>query len=372
MTKQQQARQDMKERAQTGLVAAVNNSALEKIKNVQQTLEMSKERLSKAILSNIPVEHIISVGLTLLRAKPELLACDSVSIVAGMFQAAQLGLSLDPILQHAALIPRRGEGGALHAQFMPMYRGLIALARRHPDVVNVDAHIVREQDKFRMVHGTTEEVVHEPAFNVPPKLNNIVGVYAIVKLKGGETKTEFMHLSEVYSIRDRYSKAGDKGPWATDEAEMIRKTAIHRLAKYLDLSPEFSRAVYLDQLALTGVDQHLQITDAGVSHDTLPGDSKRKTATYLPPSPPPEKQPEMQPAKAVAEAPATPFDPVRPEAIQPYKLAIKQAVTKAQLVLVQKAAKNALSAGQITTAEIGALQEMIEEREVEMDGKSRT
>jgi len=56
---------------------------------------------------------------------------------------------------------------------------------------------------------------------------------------------EYMSLSEVDAIKER-SRAGRDGPWVTDFAAMGKKTVFKRLVKWLDLSPEFTRAIEFD------------------------------------------------------------------------------------------------------------------------------
>ena len=97
----------------------------------------------------------------------------------------------------------------------------------------------------------------------------ILGFYAIAKLKDGGHAFEFMSRFQVEAIRDasqgwqqavKYKKESSH-PWAVHFPEMGRKTVIRRLAKYLPLSIEFQTAAALDGMAEGGKDQHMDSMD---------------------------------------------------------------------------------------------------------------
>ena len=72
--------------------------------------------------------------------------------------------------------------------------------------------------------------------------SKILGFYTHAILATGEHVFEWMPLHEVQAIRGR-SQSGNSGPWATDFAEMGKKTVLRRAAKYLPRSIEFSDAL---------------------------------------------------------------------------------------------------------------------------------
>lgn len=69
----------------------------------------------------------------------------------------------------------------------------------------------------------------------------VVAVYAVATLKGGERQFEVMDLDQINAIRNRNGTRN--GPWATDFAEMARKTVVRRLCKSLPLSTERDAAI---------------------------------------------------------------------------------------------------------------------------------
>ena len=63
-------------------------------------------------------------------------------------------------------------------------------------------------------------------------------------LTSGEHLFEWMAKEDVDAIRNR-ARAGGGGPWATDWAEMARKTVLRRAAKYLPRSVSMADALEL-------------------------------------------------------------------------------------------------------------------------------
>ena len=149
------------------------------------------------------------------------------------------------------------------------YKGLIDLARRSGQIVSIAAHEVCEHDHFELVYGIDEKLNHTPAMG---ERGEVIGFYAVAKLKDGGHCCEFMSTHQVEQIRDasqgyqravdsanKYNKKEVSHPWTQHFVQMGRKTVIRRLAKYLPLSVEFQTAAALDGMAAE--DQHLDTID---------------------------------------------------------------------------------------------------------------
>jgi recombinational DNA repair protein RecT len=172
-------------------------------------------------------------------------------LVAAVIQSSQLGLEPDGILGHAYLVPfRNTKKNRMEVQFIPGYKGLIDLARRSGQVNRISAHVVYDNEPFVMEYGTKEVLEHKP---LPPSTRgNRKGVYAVAVLNDGSAHFEWLWDEEIEAVK-RQSKAASFGPWKTHEDEMVRKTAIRRLVKYLPLSVELAKAAAIDELADAGV-----------------------------------------------------------------------------------------------------------------------
>lgn len=181
-----------------------------------------------------------------------LMRCEITSIEDSVMNIAAIGLSLNPALQHAALIPRRASDKKTYCCFDPMYRGLIKLATDGGTIRMVQASAVYEEEvsagNFKMTRGTDPHVLH----NVDPlmkqsEMGEIVGAYCVATLADGNKHTTWMPIDEIHEIRSR-SEAFKKGfgPWKSDHQEMCVKTVIKRGRKQWPIGNErLDRAIQL-------------------------------------------------------------------------------------------------------------------------------
>ncbi len=242
--------------AKGGEIVSLN----ERNKQVRAILERQKDQIAMALPRHISVDRMLRVVLTSIRRTPKLLECDQMSLLGAVMEAAQLGLEPDGVLGHAYLVPYGKK-----VQLIPGYKGLIDLARRSGNVESIQARAVYEGDEFDFAYGDTPFLTHKPTADP----GELLAVYAIAKLKGGETVFEVMWRTQVETIRKR-SMAANNGPWVTDYDEMARKTAVRRLVKYLPLSAEVARAVTLDDMAEAGIPQDLEFIDVTAEVDDEP------------------------------------------------------------------------------------------------------
>lgn len=221
------------------------------INTIRGLLEKSKGQIAMALPKHLNADRIVRVAMTSIQRTPQLLECDPLTLVAAVIQSSQLGLEPDGVLGHAYLVPfRNNKKGRMEVQFIPGYKGLIDLARRSGQVISIGSHVVYENEPFSLKYGFEETITHEPL--PPSQRGDRKGVYAVARLKDGSNHFEFLWNEEIEAIKNQ-SKAKNFGPWQTHEEEMIRKTAIRRLAKYLPLSVEFAKAAAADELADAGI-----------------------------------------------------------------------------------------------------------------------
>ena len=147
------------------------------------------------------------------------------SLQNAIVNIASIGISLNPALKHAYLVPRKG-GVCLDLSYM----GLLHLAQSSGVILWGQCKIVRANDTYQN-QGLSKEPSH--LSNTFGDRGDIVGAYCTVKTIDGDYLTEEMSIAEIFDIRSR-SEAFKKGngPWKTDEGEMIRKTVVKRAYKY--------------------------------------------------------------------------------------------------------------------------------------------
>lgn len=249
-------------------------------------LKQKSGEIAKMLPKHLNAERLLKVAQIAATTTPALAKCDVASLVGAIGQCAQMGLEPNTVLGHAYLVPfntkRKDANGnerwVNSVQVIIGYKGLIDLARRSGQIVSIAAHEVCEHDGFELVYGLDEKLNHTPAMG---DRGEVIGFYAVAKLKDGGHCFEFMSRHQVETIRDgsqgfqqavKYKKEAAH-PWSAHFVEMGRKTVIRRLAKFLPLSVEFQTASALDSMAAAGQDQHTDAMDGDYS--ILPDDAPR-------------------------------------------------------------------------------------------------
>jgi len=223
------------------------------IDTVRMALEKLRPQLQMALPKHLTVDRLLRVAITAVQTTPKLLECDRKSLFGAIMTCAQLGLEPDGVLGQAYLVPFGNR-----VQFIPGYKGLIALARNSGDLSSVIAHEVRENDDFGHWDERTKAYRLDFAHSEPPthsfdfrKLRgDVMAFYAVARFKDGGVHWDAMARAEVEMIRDRSQgykafKAGKTkdNPWHTDFIEMGKKTMIRRISKYLPMSVQKAAAI---------------------------------------------------------------------------------------------------------------------------------
>lgn len=194
------------------------------------------EHITPVVDKAFPVERFAKMAAVALMEVPALQNASKVSIVRELIKCARKGLVPDG--HEAAIVPFKGQ-----ARLMPMVSGLIKLARQSGEIKSLVAFLVREGDGFEVwVDENGQHVRHTPKTfsNGDP-----IGVYAVARLKNGETEVETMSLDEIKAV-EKTSRAGSS-PWKGDFwGEMARKSVIRRLLKRLPQNPDLGETLKED------------------------------------------------------------------------------------------------------------------------------
>jgi len=301
-----------------------------------------EESLRNNMPQNVNKDRLIAVARAAVVSSPEILDADLRSTILAINYACQMGLEVNSLAAQAYLVPRRIKGVVM-TSLMIAYRGYITLARRSKQILDIESRIVSEQDKFTLSYTETGTVLrHEPYIHGNP--GKMIGVYAKAILPGHHgsgpiSHIEFMRADEIMAIKNN---APSGSPWNGPHwLEMARKTPVRRLAKYLDLTPDFALAVEADdgvftpiegtdiQAAVRGqslihrsVDDFEESTPAVVVSETPASTQSKETAAAPEPKVSPTPQPRGQeaptptPTPAQAKAPAPAEEP-KPAATKP-------------------------------------------------------
>lgn len=149
-----------------------------------------------------------------------------VSVQNAVRNIAAIGLTLNPALKYAYLVPRDNQI-CLDVSYM----GLMHLAQDTGSVAWSQCKLVHQNDSYTNKGASVEP---EHTYSAFGDRGPIIGAYCVVKLADGDFLTHEMSIKDIFAIRDRSMawKRNQSGPWKTDEKEMIKKTVVKQASKY--------------------------------------------------------------------------------------------------------------------------------------------
>jgi recombination protein RecT len=226
-----------------------------------------------------------------LMANPSLMDYDPRLIFREVSKAAGLGLLLDPLLGEAYIVTAYNyKTKKVEPQLRVGYKGMNKLARQSGNVAGIYAHEVHALDDVECDLGFPKVFHHKP--RLFGDRGDIIGYVALIAFKDGTFDFEPMSVKQCLDIRDRSDawKAFTDGkikstPWATDEAEMSKKTVLRRLMKRQDQSPELVGALKIEDEA-EFVDAHSFVPE--VPRLRVPSPSEIEQAKEHEPQPEPK------------------------------------------------------------------------------------
>ncbi|MBL1319615.1 MAG: recombinase RecT [Methylophaga sp.] len=187
-----------------------------------------------------PVNFAREAGfaLQLLESNSYLAKMSKQSIINAVKNVALCGITLNPSMKLAYLVPREGR-----ACLDISYMGLIKIATDSGSVTKVNCQLVYENDEFLLNQGSNQSLIHRP--NPFKDRGKLIGVYTVATLHNGEIMIETMDMKDIESIKKRSKSftSGNVSPWKTDEGEMIRKTCIKRASKYWTKTERLQTAI---------------------------------------------------------------------------------------------------------------------------------
>lgn len=185
--------------------------------------------------------------MSIIKSSKQLKLCTVDSLQASALQAASTGLSLNPMLAHIYLIPRRmrkrkqGESDKEYEKVpsfaypSPSYKGLSYLATKTGSVRYIRSEVVFKDDVFEF-YGVADKpkYIGNSIKTGNREEKHCIGVYAIARLKDGDYLTEFIDKKTIIKIKNM-SENSNGIMWNPSKlwGEGFRKAAIRRLAKTL-------------------------------------------------------------------------------------------------------------------------------------------
>lgn len=174
------------------------------------------------------------------------------SVQLAMLNAAQIGLSLNPVEALAYLVPRDG-GIVLDVS----YRGILKIATDTGAVLRAYVDVVREKDQFEL--GKIGEAPTHKYNPFAKDRGDIIGTYCAAEMRDGKFMVETMDLEEIYKVRARSQAYAKKkaGPWVEWFPSMCKKSVVKRASHMwprTGVSGKLFEAIELANVAEGGYD----------------------------------------------------------------------------------------------------------------------
>lgn len=182
------------------------------------------------------------------------------SLQAAILNVAAIGVSLNPALSHAYLVPR---DGAICLDIS--FRGLVKIATDSGAIKWAKVELVYASDTFEWCGPASAPIHKANPFASKEERGEMIGGYCIAKLPDGDVMTEVMSAEDIYKVRDT-SKAWKKngGPWKDWPDEMAKKTVMKRAAKSWPQTPNRQRldvaveALHESEGTAYTIDEHIE------------------------------------------------------------------------------------------------------------------
>lgn len=205
-----------------------------------QAIMKAKEQALAEVVGPAKIKRFMANTLAQISKVDRLAKCTPASFYAAAHQAACLNLQPGP-LGHVYLVPYKQT-----ATLIIGYKGMMELARRHPDVLKITADVVYEDEDFEYNKVTGEILKHDsPLGGVDRSDDKLVAAYCRVLIRDcPEPVSEVLDRSQIDSRRER-SKAKDKEFWTKNFAAMARKCAVRAIfgGGELPVSEELEQAI---------------------------------------------------------------------------------------------------------------------------------
>jgi phage RecT family recombinase len=213
-----------------------SGDVVQKKESMITIIEDRQDQIQEACIGRTDFPALFASFKKSVSASPKLMSCTPQSVLDSIFACAKL--DLDPTGEHnsAWLIPYWNRDlQANECKLMIGYGGYIDLITRGGEYRGVYTEVVYPGETFRVIGGTSAGIEHEidPEIRNTTTLtaDNIVAAYAVADRPDGSS--QFMTLSRSDIIAAKNASQNANGPWKYRFAEMVKKSSVRSLAKWL-------------------------------------------------------------------------------------------------------------------------------------------
>lgn len=193
------------------------------------TLEERKEKAMKLLSGDQNKFKRFGVGFMLSVINNNLGGCSDASLVNAFYTCCAYDLD-----------PSSGFGKVFLTKFndelkvMVGYQGWLDLLMRNPEISDIEAHPVYEDEEYNYEIGNETKFYHKPNLIQPVgQKRQLLFTYALVKFKDGSIKIETATLNEIDEAKKR-SKTSHKpdSPWNKHYMAMAQVVALRKLKQF--------------------------------------------------------------------------------------------------------------------------------------------
>lgn len=238
------------------------------VTQIKNELTVTRPSFDQMNLNNLNFQKELEFAVQIFEKNDYLAKMSMPSIKNALVNIALSGLTLNPVMKMAYLVPRKGQ-----CCVDPSYMGLVKILTDSGSVKSVRADVVYEKDTFDIDLGSNGYLKHKPYLGADARGRKI-GAYSVATLADMTPHIDFMRWDEIMAVKSRSEavKGGKGSPWDTDEDEMACKTVIKRHWKYLPKSERAvmaANAISLDN-QINGIDFEKEQATMGVTtSDTI-------------------------------------------------------------------------------------------------------
>jgi recombination protein RecT len=189
----------------------------------------------------------VGFAMQILRGNDVLQKCDLQSIKNAVVNVSLTGISLNPALALAYLVPRDGK-----CVLDISYRGMIKVGTDSGSVKGVQANVVYTFDEFYYEEGTNQRIDFKRNMDPPEDFKKdplgcfwkyLLCVYSIATMYDGGKDYMIMPKWRIEKIKASSKAKSDRAPWGQWPEEMTRKTVIKYHYKTLPQTERMAQAV---------------------------------------------------------------------------------------------------------------------------------
>tara|TARA_R110002110_G_scaffold35750_2_gene120077 strand:- start:52 stop:939 length:888 start_codon:yes stop_codon:yes gene_type:complete len=221
-------------------------SVKETIKSVESNLNAYADLLGDLLAQHaLSPRQFIGMALNAVKRNDKLIEVASKnpkSLFASLLICAEYGLSPSPEMGECWLIPY----GSV-VQFQLGYQGILKIIYRNPNITQVTAEVVYENDDFHYTLGLNPSLHHVPTRG---ERGAFLAVYSAVKFRQDEPIFKVMFLDELKEFQ-KLSKAGNKGiMFSAKDPQywMPKKTCVKQLCKLIPKEYDLATSMNYDNV----------------------------------------------------------------------------------------------------------------------------